>query len=350
MDNIRAVLARAISRGDGAVALQLSGALKNFWFYGGHYYEARYWLESALALQDGASAGIRARAYLVLGHVVRQHGDNDLADQCALQALPLYEEAGDRAGHVEALILIGWVNIYRGNFVVARHWAEQALNGARTVGDTHITASALDTLCTVIAGHGNFEQAESLCSESLALYREVGDLRNVGRLLSFISVIALWQGEIDRAEEFIVESLAQFDRLGDIDGSSFALLLYGRVDLERADYWRAYAKFAQALSIDEKTGAMKTILSGLDGMAFAAAGLNDQLHGARLLGAAAAQRERLGVSLEPWWKDRYDRDRAAIRDHLGLELFEAAEQQGRAWTLKQAVENAINWCEPATDT
>src|SRR5690606_1049348 len=87
MDNVRAVLGRAVSRGDGEVAQRLAGALKNFWFYGGHYYEARYWLEAALGLDGDVPEQVRARAYLSLGHTVRQLGDIELASQCAARAL-----------------------------------------------------------------------------------------------------------------------------------------------------------------------------------------------------------------------------------------------------------------------
>ena len=345
LDNIRAVLERAVSRSDAALAQSLSGTLGDFWFYGGHYYEARYWLESGLALRGAVPARVRARAHLSLGHTVRQLGDMELAHQCASQALTLFEETGDHVGYVEALVLAGWVNIYSGNFQMAKQWAEQALSAARPTGDKHVTARALDTLCVATAGHLDYPGAERFCTESLALYREVGDQINISRVLGFLGYIAIKQGDIEQAEGFLADALEQADRIGNIDQIAFILGLYGWLELERADYRKAYARFAETLPVLEQEGALVVISWTLEGMAAAADGLDDPQHGARLLGAAVALRERIQSPIQPWRKEQYDRIYEAIRDRIGPEMFAIAGAEGRSSPLEQTIAQSLEWLD-----
>jgi predicted ATPase len=49
LDNIRAALSWARAHREAELSLRLAGALGGFWFWGGHYGEARGWLEEALA-------------------------------------------------------------------------------------------------------------------------------------------------------------------------------------------------------------------------------------------------------------------------------------------------------------
>lgn len=347
MDNVRAVLGRAVSRGDGEVAQRLAGALKNFWFYGGHYYEARYWLEAALGLDGDVPEQVRARAYLSLGHTVRQLGDIELASQCAARALALFEEINDQSGYVEALILAGWVENYRTRYDLSLQWMDRAVNAARALGDNHILASALDTLCISAAGHLNYAVAERFCSESLALYREVGDHINISRLLGFLGVIAMKQGDIEQAEGFLADAFAQAERIGNINQIAFILGLYGWLELERGDYRMAYARFAETLPVLEQGGNLVSAAWNLEGMAAAAAELGDPLHGAHLLGAGAAFRERIGSPVQPWRKGQYDRTYAAIRNCIGSDTFATAEALGRSWTIRQAVDHALAFDDDA---
>ena len=350
MDNLRAVFERAIASKNAQLALSLTTALRRFWLYSGRYVEAEYWLESALRLDSPAPAAVRARAYLLHGHIVRQLGDLQLATQSASKATKLFDDAGDLDGMVEALVLAGWTNNYSGDYVRAKDLAEQAVRGARASGDKHITASALDTLCVATCGHLDFAGADLLCSESLALYREVGDLQNVCRVLGFLGYNALLQTQLDRSNALLTEALLLADRTGNIDQYAFIVGLFGWVDLERGAYDHAYFRFAEALSHLDAMGAVIPILWSLEGMASAAAGLNDPLHAAQLLGATEAIRKQVQTSLQPWRRARYERDRSAIQCDLGIERFETAMRQGSLLSLAQATRQALGWLDTRATT
>ena len=58
---------------------------------------------------------------------------------------------------------------------------------------------------------------------------------------------------------------------------------------------------------------------------------------ARVLGAAAALRDEIGVPLPPGDRDAYERDLAAVRTALGEAALVAAWAEGRAMSLEQAI-------------
>ncbi|HEV2456851.1 MAG TPA: hypothetical protein VGS80_00680, partial [Ktedonobacterales bacterium] len=64
---------------------------------------------------------------------------------------------------------------------------------------------------------------------------------------------------------------------------------------------------------------------------------------ARLLGAAATLRERVGVLRKRWWGGDMERAAARTRAALGEERWAAAYATGRALTLEEAVAEAL--CE-----
>jgi non-specific serine/threonine protein kinase len=78
-----------------------------------------------------------------------------------------------------------------------------------------------------------------------------------------------------------------------------------------------------------------------EGLAGAAVGLSRHERAAWLLGAAVALREKIDSPVPPPRRDRYERTLAATRSGLTDEAFEAAHDEGRSWTLPEAVEFAL---------
>ena len=67
----------------------------------------------------------------------------------------------------------------------------------------------------------------------------------------------------------------------------------------------------------------------------------------RLLGAAEADRERMGSFLQPSDTPEYQRILGEVREHLDDRSFEAAWAEGRRLTLEQAFAYALKEVEDA---
>jgi hypothetical protein len=89
-------------------------------------------------------------------------------------------------------------------------------------------------------------------------------------------------------------------------------------------------------------GDRRGIAFSLGGLAAVVAALGSSLRAARIWGAEARLREEIGSPLPPNDRSDYDRRVAAARAALGDHAaFDHAWQEGRALTLEQAIELAL---------
>jgi DNA-binding CsgD family transcriptional regulator len=82
------------------------------------------------------------------------------------------------------------------------------------------------------------------------------------------------------------------------------------------------------------------VADALDGVGGAAASSHAEL-AARLHGAAAALRQRLGAQVSPWERPTYDGRLAIVRESLGPAAFAAAWTAGAALPLEAATAEAL---------
>ncbi len=78
----------------------------------------------------------------------------------------------------------------------------------------------------------------------------------------------------------------------------------------------------------------------LDALGYLASG-TDPRRAARLFGAAEMLREQLGSQVFPYEKDEYDRYLQQARSQLDAESWKAAWREGRAMTVEQSIEYAL---------
>ena len=94
LDNIRAAHSWALARGEAELSLRLAGALGGFWYWGGHYGEARGWLEAALAQEDRTPTLVRAKALAAVSSMAWAQGDLGNLKEAAEEGLRLSKQAG----------------------------------------------------------------------------------------------------------------------------------------------------------------------------------------------------------------------------------------------------------------
>jgi predicted ATPase len=120
LDNLRAALRWAVSRGERERGLRLGGALWLFWFMRGRLTEGREWLEELLALADRETHRVaRAKALAGAATLARYQGDHTAARLLAEQALAIHRELSDQQGIANALDTLGYLAFYREDFATA---------------------------------------------------------------------------------------------------------------------------------------------------------------------------------------------------------------------------------------
>lgn len=298
-DNLRAVLAWAIERGEAETAQRLVAAIVQFWYIRGFFTEGRSWAERALAC-GATPAAIRGRAMGATGWIAFEQGDDLRAIELQTEGLALSRQAGDTL------------------------WATQAVT----------------QLGMVMEDQGRLAEAEALQEEALRAFRAMGNVVWQAFSLNALGLTLFELGEIDRAAEAFEEALRGFRENGNTYGTAFVLTNLAKVARIRGDYPKATALLVESLRARWEFGDKMGIAGCLRGLARIATLTNQLERAARLFGAAAALREAAGAaSLRHHL--RHDQAVALVRAGLGDASFGEAWAAGRTMPLQQAVAEAM---------
>ena len=297
-DNFRTALGYLHTQGAGELELRLAGALTYFWRVRGHLGEGRRRLEEALTTEADVPALLRAKATSGAGRLAFRQGD-----------------------HSRARLL-----------------HEQAYSLAQSSGDLRALGQALSDLGGVALAEDDLDRAEALYSESAEALREADHKVRLGTVLANLAGIHDARGDSVGARAFAEEALAVQELTGDKEGRVASYLSLGRIEIHDGHDADAAEALRQALALIDELDYREMRGHWLLAGAELAARRGSALQAARLLGAAEAHFERLGIS---HWHvdDAHVRDTvtAAAGAELGRDGFMAARAQGRELTDLQAL-------------
>jgi predicted ATPase/DNA-binding SARP family transcriptional activator len=300
-DNLRAALAWSFEAGEMGIGLRLAASLWEFWWVRGYLAEGRRWLDEALARGASEPPDLRARALHAAASLATRQGDYERAAELSEQSLALWEELGDVSGTARSLLSLG----------------------------------------TVAAEQGDHERAISLSERAAELYRESGEQRGHALAVSNLGGIALERGEYAKAASLSEQAYRLFETLEDSEGMAFALVNQGFAALSQHEHERALDLLRQALRRLAELEFRDVIGYCFEGLAAVLTLTGQAEPAARLLGAAEALRDSLGVSLAPAERETHDETAAALRQALGDEQFNAVWRLGRELALDEAIAFAL---------
>jgi predicted ATPase/class 3 adenylate cyclase len=343
-ENLRAGFEWSLQETASGADLRFCGLLQRFWTIRGPYSEGRDWCTRALGKTGGEEpTAQRAGALHVAGELAYFQGDYLCARTQYEASLAILRQLGDRRGIAVSLLSSGTVAFEQGDYAAARSFYEQSLVIARELGDRSVIASILGNLGDLDLGEGRIASARTLLEESLAIRRSLGDLGGIAASLGMLGNVSFADGDLVSARKLHEESLALGRKLGDRIGTGTSLGNLGNVAIERHDYPVARALHEESLAIRRQLGDWQGIADSLEGLAAVASAPVGSLRAARVWGAAARLREEVGAPLPRIELPVYERRVAAARVALGDDAaFDRAWQEGRALTLEQAIELALN--------
>jgi tetratricopeptide (TPR) repeat protein len=340
-DNLRAALGWAREQGEGERGLRLAGALWRFWYMHGHLTEGRGWLEAVLASDGTASAASRATALNGTGVLAAGLGAYARAAVLHEEALAVRRALGNKDGITSSLNHLGVVAQAQGDYARALALYEEALALYRELEDQMGIAACLNHLGEVARAQGDCPRALALSEEAQALQRALGDKQGIAGSLNTLGLVAQEQGDYARAAALHEESLALFRHLDHKGGIAVSLRYLGEVACQQGDLAQAVALVEESLLLSRDSGARFWVAAGLETLAWVAAAHAQQQRVARLAAAAEALRESLGVPLLPEQRAGHDQAVQAMRVALGEEAFAAAWAAGRALSMEEAIELAL---------
>ena len=342
-DNFRSALEWSLIEAGSQEGLRLCGALNRFWSTRGHLSEGRKWCARILAKERAAERTPEyAKALNAAGNLAWNQTDYPAARALLEESLAIFRELDDRAGIAQSLNNLGNVAIEQGDYPAARALYEESLAIRRELGDRRGMATVLCNLGNVAYERGDFTAARIL-SEALAISRELGDRARIADALNNLGNLACNQGDFGSARALIEESLAIGRDLGDRDGIASSLPIAWPISIWirailhpprrcTARLWPTGASWATGWGLPVRWRGWRqwSLLS--------AARCAPRASGARRSDCG----RRLGSPLSPKDRPVYDRRVAAARAALGDDAaFDRAWQEGRALTLEQAIELAL---------
>ncbi len=289
--------------------LRLDSALLWFYFAQGYFREPRRRLTEALARADGLSRLVLGRAYVALGYQAIWQGD--------------YGAVAEPLQNGVALL--------------------------RPESDTDALSFALTGLGTAVGLGGDAAASYALFDEAQALLGglEGSSERGFPALLLYAfasywrGVVALAQGDTDLARSALEVSLAVARDLGNhASGAHPRTALVLVLTLQGALY-EARECLVASLPVhsgnDDRWGVAET----LEGAAHLAAAEGEPARAARLLGAADALRESIGLFLPPQQHSHRARLTKAIRASIGDQELKRAFRVGQELPLEAIVREAL---------
>ena len=268
------------------------------WEYGLRWREGIELVEAIGNAGPADAAAVTARSQASLAFLKLHAGDLDASGECAARGIDAAERAGDASALTVALLARTYLAHNRGE-PEAGAWGEKALSVARERNEPLFVSRCLEVLGTVVASCDP-GRAGRYYEEAVLLAREHGDRLAEGYIAFDLALLALREQRYEEAE-----------------ARTLALL---------------------QMPLDDSL----TRASATRGLGMALAGMRASGDAARLIGAADAEMERLGVFEERSETEPRYAALARIEASIGAAELQDALRQGGRLQIAEAVSFALS--------
>jgi predicted ATPase/DNA-binding CsgD family transcriptional regulator len=212
-DNLRQTLTRFAAHDDALALNDLAAALDVYWLTRSHYEEGSFWLEQAIACDDGLPPIVRARARADTGYMRAQHGDFAGAQPLIDEALALARECDDPYLLADTLLAAGQWASDQGDPARAKPFYEESARVARAIDpDMPYVAALLGMVLYSLASmeYGSADRTLAIAryEEAIAHQRAVGGSWFLSLSLLELGLTWIGAGDISAAATDLVEALA----------------------------------------------------------------------------------------------------------------------------------------------
>ncbi len=308
----------------------------------GDFAEAHELLEKSNAIfrELGSTNGI-AHSLLGMGGCAHGSGDLDRARTFLEEALLMFEDSKNKRMSAGTLTSLGSVCLDQRDFEQAHLFGEESLRLSREAGNKWQDASATKLLGRVAAEQGEYSSAWKLLEEGLAKFRELKIEVNVLSSLHAMGEVARRHGDYEKAAMLFHEALSMVRQTGDKYEVARLLHSLAEVALAQDDPTSASGFCREGLVLVNQVGAKEEVAELLEVFSELALAQGKLEMSAKLLGAAEALRELIGVRIVPLYLDEHQQRLTKTREGMSSDDFAAAWASGHAMTLDEAVAYAL---------
>jgi tetratricopeptide (TPR) repeat protein len=193
------------------------------------------------------AAGMLESGSMGLGVAYAQQGN--YADGCRLMldALEMFERAGDRWNRMLCQMNLANAQRNLGNYASAEALAKSCLEFTREVGNWDHEAWSCFQLGNILKEQGRYEAAVAQFQAGLERSVQIGDVGKIALGRLEFGNLALVKGDYAESKRQLSESLSGFESAGQTWGIALALDLLGYVACSEGDFELSRAHFTRAL-------------------------------------------------------------------------------------------------------
>jgi tetratricopeptide (TPR) repeat protein len=227
-----------------------------------------------------------------------------------------------------------------GNHRDAIAHAQAALAAARESGDLSAIGLAQYDVGMAAEHSGDGARAAAAIAEAVPLLREAGNTAFVAWALADLGDKLVWAGDLEKAVPMLDEAISLLRQEENFWGVAMALGQRGYAALVQKDLPLAAQFFSESIEAAREIADERSALGAVVGLAGVALALNQPERTVRLLGAAQAAREGIGIGRQAHalHAERFEVDARAA---LGKTAFDQAWSNGRTLTLEETIAEGL---------
>jgi DNA-binding SARP family transcriptional activator/predicted ATPase len=300
-------------------------------------------LERALILAQALNDPVTvAFAQGLLALVNGYTGDVAASYRCATASVEAARRSNDRWSLAWAMYILGWHAFYHRRDLPAAHAAlDESEALFRALGDKRSIAVHVNLLGIMALDANDLDAAQAHYAEALAIGRELNDMDLQTKELSNLAGLALHRGDTAQAKELYEQVLVQQREWNSKWRMVGCLYGLGQVCILEGDLDAAEALLREGLTLIQDPKSQDARVLILVALSRIMAARGRALSAARLLGSVEANLQISTWNLMSDDRVAVEQHSAAIRAALSPAEFEAAFAAGRALTLEQALQEAL---------
>ncbi len=392
LPNIRAAIAFSSSGDcDPDSAVRLVAGILPYWAFRGQLREGRAATEAILRQHPGGNGAARAVALNGLSMIAVIQSEPDAAHRFASEALGIFRTLGDERGAADALerlsrvaivtadfqqarayaeasaaiwsrlgdearlasmrVTFGWISQELGEFERSKVELESAAEGLRRIDNRRGIAVTMVVLSETLHHLGDSEGAMRCVEECEAIATELGHQFLVASAAFMVGVVERDVADLEIGEaaaERLARARVAADRAVAInrelaipDSLGASLVLRGSIALRQGEFENAAAMIREGTRMRYESAGRRGAALGLEAMSDVAAATGQYVRAARLLGAADAERDAVGMVRSIVERRQVSSREAALRAGLGDAALEQHRAAGRALSLAAAIDEAL---------
>ena len=348
-DNIRSALGWALESNPES-ALQMVCSLAVFWLSRSYMTEGCNWCQAAisraeaLSLADPTMDSRRAQAYSALAMLSINHGDHHTGQTAAKKGVALARQLNNPLHLARTLHFLGMSSVFLGDVTLAFEALHESEGICRKFDYKDELASVLQSLAYAtmeIHGSPAAKQLQSYMEESLALSRGSVDPEAAVRSEGILAKLAFYRGDLAEARKHADLMLDLHKEMGDqlsVTGHQSGMAHVAR---QLGNFDEALSLYRETLRDWQKIGHRGAVAHQLECFAFIAKAQEQGERAVKLMSAAEALREASSSPMTPQERVEYDNEVASLRTGMDEKSFVLLWEEGRAMTMEQAIEYAL---------